>query len=619
MSISGWSGYVQYQVREKAMYGHNDDSLQGLLAIRLAYEVALFEQHQNETFRQLWAQNLMSLRDVDDAELVSQSVLTSYLWQLAAENSYQRQLISSLKTTGIAPASTEKTRPAVQAIFCIDVRSEVFRRSLEAQSAEVETVGFAGFFGFPIEYVPFGQRHGSTQCPVLLTPKFRIRESLPGATFEREEEMWRKQLFSRRLARSWNSFKTSAVSCFSFVETGGLLSGVKLFKDSLGRPHKHGPAEMAPCVHHNAAAHPPTRSGHEHRHLHESGMKIDEQIAVAAVALKNMGLTSNHARLVMICGHGSSTVNNPYGAGLDCGACGGHSGEANARVAATVLNNPPVREGLRQQGIHIPEDTYFVAALHNTTTDDITLFDEYSIPATHRDDLAQLQQWLHSASCQTRVQRAPSLGLNGGDADVLDEKVRSRSRDWSQVRPEWGLAGNAAFIAAPRARTMSLNLKGRTFLNNYDHRTDSDGALLELIMTAPMVVASWINLQYFASTVNNAQFGSGNKTIHNVVGAVGVWQGNSGDLKVGLPLQSVHDGEKWMHEPLRLSVLIEAPRHKINSIIEAHKSVRDLLDNGWLHLIAIEDDGQHFARYGGDLHWKNIDEVAFRSQTAGAA
>ena len=167
-----------------------------------------------------------------------------------------------------------------------------------------------------------------------------------------------------------------------------------------------------------------------------------------------------------------------------------------------------------------------------------------------------------------------------------------------------GLAGNAAFIAAPRSRTQSLNLGGRAFLNNYDHASDIDGSKLELVMTAPMVVASWINLQYFASTVNNRQFGSGNKTIHNVVGTLGVWQGNSGDLQVGLPMQSVHDGHKWMHEPLRLSVFIEAPREAINAVIEKHEDVRELLDNGWLHLFAIEDEGQTFARYIGGQQWK---------------
>jgi len=596
MSISGWSGYVQYHAREEALYGRHDDSLQGLLAIRLAYETALFQNRNAPEFDAAWAQNVAPQR-ADSA--AAPELLSTYLWQLAAEIAYERGLMRDLQSA-VAPEVI--ATPAVQAVFCIDVRSELFRRSLEGASRQIETLGFAGFFGFPIEVIPFGARHGSMQCPVLLTPAFRIRESIPGASYETVENALHRQLFLKRLGRGWNSFKTSAVSCFSFVETGGLLSGVKMISDSLGlsRRGNSGPA-LSPCVQPEAA--PPSQHGHEHPHLHASGMPLDQQIAVAGNALKHMGL-SHFARLVMICGHGSSTTNNPYGSGLDCGACGGHSGEANARVAAAVFNNPDVRAGLRAHGIFVPDSTHFVAALHDTTTDDVTLFDEQSIPATHREDMRQLNADLQEASHQARLQRAPSLGIADVPPGDVDALVRARSRDWAQTRPEWGLAGNAAFIAAPRSRTKSLNLGGRSFLNSYDHAADHDGSRLELVMTAPMVVASWINLQYFASTVNNRDFGSGNKTIHNVVGTIGVWQGNGGDLQVGLPLQSLHDGHGWRHEPLRLSVFIEAPRAAIAATISKHEGVRELLDNGWVHLLAIENDGRTFARYMGRQEWK---------------
>ena len=183
--------------------------------------------------------------------------------------------------------------------------------------------------------------------------------------------------------------------------------------------------------------------------------------------------------------------------------------------------------------------------------------------------------------------------------------MRARCHDWAQTRPEWGLANNAAFIAAPRERTRGRDLGGRAFLNNYNFASDPDLSKLELVMTAPMVVASWINLQYFASTVDNKIFGSGNKVTHNVVGTLGVWQGNCGDLHAGLPLQSVHDGDKWMHEPLRLNVFIEAPRAAIQTIIDRHESVCELLDNAWLHLTAIENGGE-FARYCGGGKWEEV-------------
>jgi uncharacterized protein YbcC (UPF0753/DUF2309 family) len=513
-------------------------------------------------------------------------LLQNYVWQLAAEQKYQRDLVAKIKS---APAPSPSLRPDVQAIFCIDVRSEVFRRALESTSEKIETVGFAGFFGFAIERVPFGSEYGSPQCPVLLTPGFRIEEKPVGATPSQIESELQTRVSSTQLGRAWNAFKTSAVSCFSFVETGGLLSGAKLVKDTLHVPHReYSHDEMKPYLHKEES----------------SGMSLGEQIDVAASALKNMGLTKNLARIVMICGHGSHTTNNPYGAGLDCGACGGNSGAANARVAAMVLNNEKVRAGLLEKGIAIPEDTRFLAALHNTTTDEITLFDTEEIPQSHRTDLSTLRHHLKIASQKTRQMRAPSLGLSDLKPAVVDLAVETRSHDWAQTRPEWGLAGNAAFIAAPRSRTKNVDLNGRAFLNNYDYASDTDGSILELVMCAPMVVASWINLQYFASTTNNDLFGSGNKTIHNVVGAMGIWEGNHGDLQVGLPLQSVHDGSKWIHEPLRLSVFIEAPREAITEVIARHESVRELVDNGWLHLFAIEENGRSFARYQGGLRWQ---------------
>ena len=198
------------------------------------------------------------------------------------------------------------------------------------------------------------------------------------------------------------------------------------------------------------------------------------------------------------------------------------------------------------------------------------------------------------------------LGLDAADGK-LDTKVSARSRDWAQVRPEWGLAGNAAFIAAPRARTQGADLGGRVFLHNYDYRADRDNSTLELIMCAPMVVANWINLQYFGSTVNNAAFGSGNKVLHNVVGTFGVCLGNGGDLQPGLPLQSVHDGNRWIHEPLRLHVFLEAPRDRIGAVLARHAEVRQLVEHGWLLLFAIEDEGAMMHRYLPGDRWEPVE------------
>ncbi len=269
-------------------------------------------------------------------------------------------------------------------------------------------------------------------------------------------------------------------------------------------------------------------------------------------------------------------------------------------MAAGILNDPAVRTGLAARGIVIPEDTWFVAALHDTTTDDVRLFDADAVPAALQGEAGELKTRLARASALARAERAALLGI--GSAEPVDAAVAARSRDWSEIRPEWGLAGNAAFIAAPRHRTAGLDLSGRAFLHSYDWRLDEGFGVLELIMTAPMVVASWINLGYYGATVNNRVFGAGNKTLHNVTGTIGVLEGNGGDLRIGLPWQSVHDGERLVHEPLRLSVVIEAPLPAINAVIAKHAGVRDLVENGWIHLFALTDDGV-VLRHAGQGAW----------------
>jgi hypothetical protein len=282
------------------------------------------------------------------------------------------------------------------------------------------------------------------------------------------------------------------------------------------------------------------------------GLSETDQIALAEGALKAMSLTRHFARLVMITGHSSTTINNPHRAGLDCGACGGQSGEANARLLAQILNEANIRIALKNKGINIPEDTIFLACEHDTCTDDIIIFNSDIITQTHSEEFKHLKHILAKASVDARAERALRLG---SDANII-----RRSRDWSQVRPEWGLAGCTAFVVAPRYRTQHLNMSSSTFMHSYNWQTDDGFKVLELIMTAPMVVTNWINMQYYASMVDQKIWGSGNKTLHNVVGNVGVIEGNAGDIRSGLPIQSLHDGQDWQHEPLRLAVYIEAPK-----------------------------------------------------------
>lgn len=594
VSINGWASWCAYLRWQARLAQRDDDHIVQLLAVRLAWEWLLHERYGASAaaldLSRAWQGNE---RVVDRVGLALQ---TDWLWQDALERSYQASLCRALAAEPPALA-TATASPVVQAVFCIDVRSEPYRRAFEACSPRVQTLGFAGFFGMPIAYGPLGSAMQRPQLPGLLAPTVSVTDECDApelgvvlAEQRRKKLQWRAH---------WKAFRSGAGSGFSFVESCGLLFAGALAQRSLRGDREPPVVEQtglsaAQCS--QLRARLPTGSLFD----------LDWRVKTAATVLTAMGLTSGLARLVLLAGHHSTSSNNPHAAGLDCGACGGQSGEVNARVLAGLLNEPPVRQGLRKQGLDVPDDTWFVAGLHNTTTDALALFDTDLAPDSHAHDLAQLQHWLAQAGRQARAQRAGSLGLadHAADARALRHALRARASDWAEVRPEWGLADCAAFIVAPRSRSRHLDLAARCFLHDYAWQTDTAFATLELIMTAPMVVANWISMQYYASTVDNQRYGCGDKLLHNVVGGrLGVFEGNGGDLRIGLPLQSLHDGQSLRHTPLRLSVFIQAPRAPLMAIIARQETVRQLLDNAWLHLFQMADDGALW-RYvpGGSWH-----------------
>jgi len=549
------------------------------------------------------------------------------IWLEAQETRYRDALLSRLSARhqGLPPGSPRPDRrPATQSVYCIDVRSEGFRRHLEA-AGDHETFGFAGFFGVPIGFRGFGQQEDSALCPVLIRPKCVVVEQ-PGVGAERAGERTLRGL-------AWNGVVHGVVqrlerhfaASYAVVDLLGGVFGLSLAGRILAPAATR---RLAAKVHHRTV--PPsattltvgkmTREEAEElvsgldpadraarlERLGVQGFTGEEQALYIETGLRTMGLTGPFARLVLVCGHRSTSTNNPYASALECGACGGSPGGPNARVFAMLANSPTVRATLRERGIEIPGDTWFVPAEHNTTTDEVEILDGCDCPETHREDLERLRADLAEAGARQAQERCGRLpGAPAGlSPRAAFRHVERRSADLAQVRPEWGLSSNAAFIVAHRSLTRGLNLGGRVFLHSYDWRRDSEGKALEIIMTAPLVVGEWINMEHYFSTVDNKVYGSDSKVIHNVVGGFAVMLGSGGDLQTGLPRQTVMKGEERYHDPLRLLAVIEAPTGRIESIIRNHRILQHLFDNGWVNLVALDPQAGSFLRYRGGGGWE---------------
>ncbi|MBK6323311.1 MAG: DUF2309 domain-containing protein [Burkholderiales bacterium] len=585
LTVNGWASWCAYLGWQAGQEGRTDPHLRDLLAIRLAWGAILLECKDESVTRTAF--NALQAHWRHAAERLTQvqeMLVVDEVWQVALEAGYQRQLAGKLT---IAPGAGSVVSAAqaveVQAAFCIDVRSEPLRRALEAVWPAIQTIGFAGFFGLPVAYTPLATTARRPQLPGLLAPTIEVTDNIriagtDSGTNQTELNNAARHARQRRFAwtEQWRSASRWPTSAFSFVEAAGVgyvsklahwlkpTTRARMSDDLAGLPPRYRPM----C-----------RPG-------LTGMDIDAKVALAVRVLHAMGLDRQLAPLVLLVGHGSQSNNNAQAAALDCGACCGQTGEVNARALAQLLNEPAVRHGLLSSGVNIPAKTAFVAALHNTTTDEIEGFDLDLLTPDARVRWEQVETAFTRAGDQVRRERAPSLGLNPRAVqDDLLTQLRRRANDGAQTRPEWGLAGNAAFIIAPRHRSHGVVLDGRSFLHDYDADQDVDGSVLELLMTAPMLVTHWINWQYHASSCDPVHLGSGNKVLHNVVGGhIGVFEGNGGDLRIGLSKQSLHDGERWVHEPLRLTVIIDAPSQAIERVIQQHAVVRQLIDNGWMHL-----------------------------------
>ena len=519
----------------------------------------------------------LGARPTDDREIrQALGLLTGtrrgLVWLDAYERLRHDPLLASL---GPDPSSEEDLRPAAlaQVVCCIDVRSEGLRRHLEA-AGPYETFGYAGFFGLPVRVEPLTGGEGTDQLPVLLAPSATVREVPDPGHEHRAKAVVERHREQAAVDAAWRAAKHHPIAPLALAEAAGWPAG------ALAAARTAAPGLTAWLADR-------LRPGAAPSHHDRAGLSVADQAAWVA-AIWRLGLGARLAPLVVLTGHASVSDNNPTESALACGACGGNPGGANARLAAAMANDPQVRAHLATMGVEIPEPTWFLAAEHDTTTDQVRLLDVEKVPEHRLGDVERLRHDLATAGEAAALERAPTLpgcDLGVGHRSRL-RAVRRRGRDWAEPVAELGLAGNLAFVVGPRDLTRHLDLQRRVFLHSYDAAADEDGATLAGILTAPLVVAHWISAQYYFSTTDPEVFGSGSKAVHNPVGDIGLLSGPGGDLRRGLPLQSVRAGDRLLHEPVRLLAVVQGRLDHIDTAIAGSPTLSQLVANRWIHLVA---------------------------------
>jgi uncharacterized protein YbcC (UPF0753/DUF2309 family) len=582
-ALPGWTGYIKHREANATSWQKEFPiNLEEYLAVRLTIATLLKTEllpkinkaPQNESLKQL-----------------------KYTWLKAWERSWQHNLIHKLDQENLKKqkADVKQESPDAQMVFCIDTRSELIRRHVEKQG-RYETFGYAGFFGIAMDYKNTEDGLLRKSCPPIVSSAYHVSE-IPQSGKETALNDYKLQKSKEKFAAYFlKRMKNMLPSAFGYVEGAGLFYGFSLLGRTLlpGTLYRN---KLKRTTHIEEISKPKISSCTSTKDSHND-IDLAEKVGIVKSAFDLMGWRE-FAPLVIFTGHGGHSANNPFNSSLDCGACAASPGRNNARMLAQLANDPSVREALHDNWeITIPTSTVFLGAEHNTTTDEIVLFDA-EVSSDHKSQLNSLKQHLKTAQITATQER-----YYGAKNSVT--KAHNKTNNWAETRPEWGLAKNAGCIIGPRSLTKGINLEGNCFLHSYEWEQDEHGTALEGIMQGPMVVTQWINNHYYFSTVDNDKFGGGTKITHNVCGKFGVQQGNGGDLKFGLPLQSVNSSDdKVYHKPLRLSVVIQAPQARIEEILLKNESLKSLLDNEWIYLLVMDPNNDNkINTYLGDLNWE---------------
>jgi len=510
------------------------------------------------------------------------------VFHLAFENRFYRRTLDALIING-RYASREPELPEFQAVFCIDEREESLRRHLEEVSPGVATYGMAGFFAAAMYYRGAADAHFVPLCPAIMRPRHWVTEEV----FESHELTHRRRRKARRalgmashqLHVGSRSFAIGAILTTAL----GVLATLPLVARTL---FPRLTSRVRRLLSGFLSAPPATRLKIERsaadpcEHGDGVGYNVDEMTAIAERMLNDTGIACKFSRLIFTFGHGSTSMNNPHASAYDCGACGGSRGGPNGRAIAQILNDPRVRERLAQRGIRVPVETIFVGGMHNTSCDEIALFDLERLPDSHRAEFQKARQLIEQAcerNAHERSRRFVSAPLDMSFKQAR-QHVEGRSQDLAQARPECGHATNAICFVGRRRLTRGLFYDRRAFLNSYDPTIDTpDAAILTRILQAVFPVCGGINLEYYFSYVDNARFGCGSKLPHNITSLIGVMDGAASDLRTGLPWQMVE-----IHEPVRLLIVIENTPAVVLEIMEKQPPIKQLIVNSWVHVATID-------------------------------
>jgi len=531
----------------------------------------------------------------------------SFLWLQAYERNYREQIFNAVvNNEGRGHWKSRGSTPAAQIVWCMDDREEGIRRHLEVINPAIETFGAAAHYNVPHNWRGLTDEKISGLCPVVMVPAHEIRERAHPGMEEQARQLSKrhkkrlrlKDLLHQETRR--NLLGSTVLIALAAPATLGILIAKVLAPLKVGKlsAKLRDTYETAVQTDIAVTAAPDAPEGTiEHNRL---GFSDEEQADRVEVFLQNIGLVDGFSPLPIIMGHGSSSENNPHRAAYDCGACSGRHSGPNARILAAIANRPEIREILRQRGIDIHKNSWFIGAFHNTCDENIDWFDMDKVPKSHQQILSVIQRNVDEAchhSAHERCRKFFSAPKQPNLKQALAH-IQGRGNDFSQARPELGHATNACAVIGRRSITQGAFFDRRAFLISYDPTIDPSGEIIERLLLANGPVGAGISLEYYFSTVNNDEYGCGSKITHNITGLFGVMEGASSDLRTGLPRQMIE-----IHEAMRLQVIVEQKIDLLTEIYMRQPPLQELVGKGWLLLSAKDPDSDRIDVFYPDRGW----------------